>query len=96
MVQCCKKNRDTPFCPQCGRALMSQPLFHLAIYLRKLAQKHATQAYKCQRGENRWGRYSDQQRKRYYESFKEAEHKYTAWAEAVEAALAKGEQAGEG
>lgn len=84
IVLCCKQDRDTPFCPQCGRALMSQPLVHLVIYLRKLAQKHGTQAYKCQQRENRWGRYSEAQRERYFQSFKDAEHKYTSWADAVE------------
>lgn len=42
-MKCCGKNRETKFCPDCGRGLDQEPIYQLLAHITKTAHNYKRQ-----------------------------------------------------
>jgi len=50
-MECCKKNRETKFCPNCGRSLDQEPIYQLLTHVTKIALSFQKQSVSKEWGE---------------------------------------------
>jgi len=70
-MECCGKNRDTKFCPDCGRSLHQEPIYHLLAHVTRFAHN-----FKVQSGNNQSGEFAKAKAQKSYE-------KWAAWEKAL-------------